>query len=505
MRISTAACLLQIAILCSPSFSGEPIDVGSERQLFVDERFIASMTNVQFTLAMPDVQQESLLSPNRPWEEGRASAWSSILYHDGRFHLWYDAYQWSVKSQRIDRKTHCYCYAVSEDGVHFEKPELGLFEVAGTRQNNAVIRGIEGGPVFIDPFAPPEKRFRLIARKQPLGDLWPELAGVDPNVTWILTSPDGIHWTRNPEPFLPYRLGATQSVVWDAAIGKWIVYLRAHLPLAGGGTRRAFARIEVDKDGFDRPLPLPASSKERGSLVDQLPIVLDIDDRDRPGAQVYVSNIFKYPRAQDLYLAFIPMWYDARRGDVASDRVEVQLAFSRDGVDWRRPWRTPVITPGLPGGTSAGQIFPLQYPILVGDQLWLYYHGLPELHMSATHHKGNIHLARAIWTDGRFVSLDAFGAEPGEIVTPPLRFTGDQLRLNINAGASGTVRVAIEQPDGTPIPGFTLDDARPRHGNELDKQMKWQGGPDVGKLSGQPVRLRIQLVSTRLYGFQFSD
>lgn len=491
-------------ILSIRDAGAEPINVGTERQLFIDDRFVAERSNVQCTLQMPDLQHESLLGPNRPWEKGRASEWSSILYHAGRFHLWYDAYQWDPKSQRIRRPTHCYCYAVSDDGIHFEKPDLGLFELAGTNKNNAVIRGIEAGPVFIDPFAPPEKRFRLIARKQPVGDLWEELAGVDTNVTWMLTSPDGVHWKRNAEPLIPRHLGATQSVVWDEQLNRWVLYLRAHLPLQSGATRRAFARILVDKHGLDKPLPLPANAAHHTSLQREYPIVIDIDDQDKPGAQVYVSNVFRYPRAQDVQLAFIPMWYDSRGGFDASDLVEVQLAFSRDGIAWRRPWRQPIITPGLPGSDSAGQIFPLQHPILVGHELWLYYHGLPEDHLSKTHRKGNNHLARAIWPDGRFVSLDTFSGEPGEVVTPSIRFEGNRLQLNMNAGASGTVRVAIEHADGTPVPGFALVDAKSRHGNDLNKIMGWKGNPDLSRLAGQPVRLRIQMTATRLYGFQFA-
>jgi len=124
--------------------------------------------------------------------------------------------------------------------------------------------------------------------------------------------------------------------------------------------------------------------------------------------------------------------------------------------------------------------------------------------MSKTHVKGNHHLGRAIWTDGRFVSLSAFLSKPGEVVTPPIRFSGNRLQLNMNAGASGTVKVAIERADGTPIPGYTLKDAKPRYGNDLHKEMKWQSGADLSALAGEPLRLRFQLQAARLYGFQFA-
>ncbi|MAE66319.1 MAG: hypothetical protein CMJ18_18775 [Phycisphaeraceae bacterium] len=455
------------------------------------------------------MQRESLLSPTAPWEAGRASAWSALVHHEGRFHLWYDAYAWDPKIRRIDRATHCYCYAVSQDGVHFERPDVGLFEVDGIRDNNAVMRGTEGGPVFVDPFAPPERRFRAIIRRQSKLDLWDELVAVGTHDTWMLTSPDGMHWRRSDRPMLPFWLGATQSVIWDDRLAKWVLYLRAHVD-TGGATRRAFMRVEVARDALDDPLELPEGCTppdpgQRQGLTDQWPIVLDADDQDMPGAQVYVSNIIRYARADELYLAFIPMWYDSRNGDDASDMLEVQLGISRDGITWRRPWRRPLVTPGTEGTASAGQVFPVQDPVIVADEFWLYFHGLPEDHMSAHHEKGNHHLARAIWKRDRFVSVEAFDREAGELTTGPLRFTGRRLAVNANAGASGWIRVAIERPDGTAIEGFTDSEARTMHGNRLDHDVTWETGARVSRLAGQPVRLRFTMQASRLYGFQFRD
>ena len=361
-----------------------PLDVGSRRQLFIDNRFVAASSHVSLTPEQPEVRAESLLSPLRPWEAGRAGAWASLLHHEGRFHL-YDGYQWDEESRHIARETHAHLYAVSNDGQHFEKPSLDLFVIDGSGRNNACMRSIEGGSVFIDPLAPEQRRFRFIGRSAKVrGCNWDQVEGIDGNHTWMFTSPDGVRWRRNREPLLRLWLGATQSAVWDGDLGTWVLFLRAHVLAPNGVSRRAVARTAVAD--LDQSLALPASPESASSahafLSDELPIVLDVDEDDPPGAQIYVGNITRYARAQDVYLAFPPIWYDRRSAADASDKVEVQLAVSRDGISWQRPWRQPLIAPGVLGAASAGQIFPVPDPVIVGDEIWLYFTAMAEDHMS---------------------------------------------------------------------------------------------------------------------------
>ena len=349
-------------------------------------------------LEKPHLQSENLLPPTKPWDSGRAGVWNSIMRYDGKFRFWYDAYEWNDENDTLDSPSRCYCYAISEDGIHFEKPDLGVIEVNGSTKNNVVMRSVEGGPVFIDPFAPSDKRFRAITRWHPKrGSNWKELDGANPNQLFLFSSSDGIHWKRNPVPLFNFWLGGPRSVVWDDRIDKWIFYLRAHVPFEVAGrteSRRCHTRIEVEQDALENTIPifageLPKAPEKQIALVDQLPIVLEVDEKDQPGAQFYLSNVFKYGRAEDVYIALIPIWYSSSRGDVpASDRLEVHAAFSRDGINWVRPWREPWIPPGLIGSLTGGNVYTVQDPIEMEEELWTYYHGWPQKHMSGEGKKG---------------------------------------------------------------------------------------------------------------------
>ena len=102
-----------------------------------------------------------------------------------------------------------------------------------------------------------------------------------------------------------------------------------------------------------------------------------------------------------------------------------------------------------------------------------------------------------------FVSVGA-AMRGGELVTKPLTYSGSELHLNFATSAAGSLRVELQDPDGTALPGFSLDDCHELFGDSVDRVVTWKQGADVGQLSGQPVRLRFQLKDADLYSFRFA-
>jgi hypothetical protein len=105
-------------------------------------------------------------------------------------------------------------------------------------------------------------------------------------------------------------------------------------------------------------------------------------------------------------------------------------------------------------------------------------------------------------TDG-FVSVHA-DSPAGELTTRPLRFTGKELSINYAVGKGGNARIEIQDADGRPIPGFSLEDSRPMTGDAVAESAQWKRGSDVSTLSGRPVRLRFVLQDADLYSMQFT-
>ena len=69
--------------------------------------------------------------------------------------------------------------------------------------------------------------------------------------------------------------------------------------------------------------------------------------------------------------------------------------------------------------------------------------------------------------------------------------------------AAHWVQVEIQDAEGHAIPGYGLDDSPEMFGDEIDGAVRWTGGPDISRLSGQPVRLRFALKDADLYAFRF--
>ena len=67
----------------------------------------------------------------------------------------------------------------------------------------------------------------------------------------------------------------------------------------------------------------------------------------------------------------------------------------------------------------------------------------------------------------------------------------------------GFVRVEIQDMEGHPQPGFTLDECPEIFGDAIDGTVRWESRGDMRLLAGQPVRLRFTLKDADLFAFRF--
>ena len=84
-----------------------------------------------------------------------------------------------------------------------------------------------------------------------------------------------------------------------------------------------------------------------------------------------------------------------------------------------------------------------------------------------------------------------------------LVFQGKELVINFSTSAAGSVRVEIQDADGKPIKGLTLEDCPEIFGDSLERTVKWESRSDVSALAGEPVRLRFVLKDVDLYSIRF--
>lgn len=134
---------LPLAGATSSAAQGAPsrsttLDIGSDRQLFVDSFLIEEKTGVALKLH-PPTAREVALPMEKPWEGN--TSWAPVVMKDGsRYRLWYRVDP-SVESERSRASPPYTAYAESSDGIHWERPEIGIYEFNGSKRNNLVWRG----------------------------------------------------------------------------------------------------------------------------------------------------------------------------------------------------------------------------------------------------------------------------------------------------------------------------------------------------------------------------
>ena len=92
----------------------------------------------------------------------------------------------------------------------------------------------------------------------------------------------------------------------------------------------------------------------------------------------------------------------------------------------------------------------------------------------------------------------------GQFTTRPLRFSGNRLVLNASTSGAGGIRVEVLAAVGQPLDRFAGANAIEFFGDSVAQEVRWDQGPDVSSLAGQPVRLRFLMKDADLYSFRFA-
>ena len=475
-------------------------------QLLVDDRFIESAQGISQRMNAPVQYPEPVLIADRPWEAAGISGYNTVMREaDGRFRMWYGA---AMKTGLPQEGAIRLCYAESPDGVHWEKPELGLVPFRGSRANNIVAppderQSQQGATVYRDEQAPADERYKLWTKFRPTDAEC--AAGVLPGL-YAMHSPDGIRWSLySGQPNPPAQACDTQNMFFhDDRIGAYVGYTRVastqHVDeaVAGGrGRYRCIGRmtspdfqrwseteivLQADETDLNIPLPEP----QVGVL---------------PSLDFYTSCAMPYPGAQDVYLMFPSVYYHWGEKE-APATMDVQLLTSRDGIRWQRAGgRQPFLRQGWAGSGTSGMLFANPWLVEAGSEWWLYYAGTSRRHAAPGGEKSTGGIFRAAIRRDGFVSVDAeYGG--GEFTTPPLEFIGHTLEVNADGSAAGWLKVEILDGEGRPLPGYTLADADPVFGNRIRHPVAWKGRRTLAELAGQPVRIRFVMRDMKLYAFR---
>ena len=492
------------AVAFATAAEDRALEIGQEKQLFIDDYIIESFEGVSKTLNQPVKYETNPVLPSVPtgepsWEAGMHMCFTTILFDEDQqqYKMWYSLYGPADESTVL-------AYATSSDGLTWHKPSLGIVHDRGVKENNIILEheALECG-VFKDPHeTDPAKQFKM---------LFKAAKGVR-----AAYSADGLHWKdyNNGQGVIYHPPGHdAQSVpYWDEDLNKYVAIIRDRTGMikdvrpkmvTDPWARKVYGKLYggPKKDRVPENHSLRRVGQvESEDFVHWTPmrtVVAADDDDPLHRDQFYNMQVILYEGLRVGLLTVFSYDYERPRGGV-------QLTYSRDGMNWQRGANRAVFLPTSerPGDFDWGFIWPVQGPLIVGDEIWIYYIGWgadhnSELPPGVTKFASGLGLAK-LRLDG-FVSVDADESE-GTLTTKTFTWRGTELVINADAG-SGQVLVEIVAADGKPIAGFGKQDCDPLQADRVRHAVAWTGKRDVSSLAGQAVKLKFYLRKAKLFSF----
>jgi hypothetical protein len=468
------------------------IEIGHAKQLFVDDYIVEKTEGLRRVMHQPEKHPGNpILRAEMPWEKPSVYLYGTVLRDEssGQFKMWYQSL--SADSRAPGGFT---CYAVSSDGINWERPELGIFEFQGSTCNNIVLEYDVPSVIHLSDETDPQKRYR---------------AFVDGRTDEYLgyctaASPDGLHWST-PRPI--YSSGDVAQFCYDPASGIYTTFAKLRAFNAGFLRRSICTKQTGDPEKWDYfNVSLIADAEDDRIARERLAPRRDRLSLWHPETvhgDFYGLSGFSY---EGLYLGMLWVFHISS-SKVASDDglIDIALVSSRNVTDhWNRLGnREPFIPLGEPREWDSGMLFTASAPVRVGDELWIYYGGANRSHyyVEDPERATSIGLAK-LRLDG-FVSLDASEAG-GFVVTEPLTFEGNRLEINARADG-GEIRIELwDGESGKVIPGFSKEAFEIFRGDSVAHEAVWRDSPGLDTLTGRPVRLKFYLHEASLFAFGFS-
>src|SRR5262249_42356966 len=134
----------------SPAAGAEPVSLGHARQLFLDDRLIASSRGLRRVWHSAEkFAGNPVLRREKPWEGSGPYTYGTVLFdaQARTFKLWYNCYV----GQRPD---YWVCHATSADGIHWTRPALNVVSDPRLRPGNNVVLLGSGLPDYRQCLSP---------------------------------------------------------------------------------------------------------------------------------------------------------------------------------------------------------------------------------------------------------------------------------------------------------------------------------------------------------------
>jgi hypothetical protein len=466
-----------------------------------------------------------LFVQDKPWETRLDNGYPNIIPPvDGKpYQLWYGNHPFDGTKHRMVLQ-----YANSTDGIHWEKPDLGIFNFGAAgfpnykkygSANNIVVEG-DGIGVYYDPHDPdPTRRYKGIGDACWLSptlafnggtceNLYAPAPGSDTKPQTrprfhglIASSADGLLWppkthVRNVSWPPPQKWDTHQNVFFDDTSQTYVVTTRS-VPEEPTGLERETSLTRSTGPSYDFDFTKAPPVIVRGNLSHQTYAQVTF-----PWLNVYLGLVMVYDQGP------VP----AKPWPEGLVHCRLTYASKPEGpwqpVEGANVIEAPDFLPlGGPKAFDSHVIFAAARPFRQGAGAaateHIYYMGGNGPHSGPR----NSSFALATLRPDGWASVHG----QGSFTTPSLTVTGAMLTATVDFGASssagsGALRIGV-LPDGATEPPieFSLKNSVPLTANATDVPMHWHGRYSLVSLLGKAVKLQVNLEGdAMLYALGFA-
>lgn len=411
----------------------------------------------------------------------------TFVYFDEAENRWKMWYTTSLR-EPIGTCLHPMAYAVSADGITWEKPDLGIIPREPPEERSLVYlsegKSVSGAGVLFEPEdLDPNRRYKLFYCTQ----TWTPETGVKHDSDCrVAFSPDGIHWTRYSGNPVNYVMSDTRhSVFKDPYTGKYVIPMRMRISPQGELFYRHGDKITADSvrccgriesDDF-----IHWSEPEQ---------IIAPTEWTTQGDSYYALTVLPY---EGHYLGLLRVYH---RQAPNYGYLDEQLVISKDGRKWRPAGDSMFLTAGEPGEWDSGVIDAAPRTFVHGDEIRFYYTGSPRAHGGGT--TVPVPLMRPGLATLR---LDGFAyLQPpwheGLLTTHPFECDGGELHANADA-SKGSISAAILDGDSRPLEGYSHDDCVPLTSDSIRHGIRWK--KHMALPCGRHISIQLRVRDAKLY------
>ncbi|MCK5811999.1 MAG: hypothetical protein KAG94_03825 [Clostridiales bacterium] len=446
----------------------------SKTIMFVDNSLIEYQKGTSLKLHEPK-REERVLSFDLPYECS-TSGYVTILPVGKQYYLYYRGISVRNNSKTDYEVT---CLAISNDGIHFDKPSFNMVEFNGNKDNNIILKDSEichNFTPFIDnnPNCKEHQKFKAVGGHKRIGINKAKLYG--------LYSSDGIHFTKiKEEPILTDGMFDSQNVVfYDCNIDKYRCYSRYfsnnHLdnPKEYEGIR---AIQSCESNDF-----IHWSTNVKNSY--------DFDNHDE-----FYTNATTICPETNTYLSFPKRYVKNRERDFfnAGDTGVSDGVFmsSHDGILWHRPFMEAYVRPGLDRENWVNRNNMMALGIINNNDKEF------SMYISEHYRTSTAGIRRLSIRKHGFASIHA-NYQKGEMMTKPFLLSKGNLYINYATSAIGYVIIHLLDENKNKI-ASSLE----MYGDEISDLVKFDN--DYKDYYNKPVRLLFELLDSDLYALTFKE